>query len=131
MISAGSFVICFLWFWGIQIDPFLDAHELRRLEILGQGVEDQFAFHLRIAHERFEMDGLVTEALRAKHPTLCRFGIPQAPLGDADLLRVEFAFADGLVTALQEGEDNGPGNVRIIIPPPVLGWYAPQRAPFS
>lgn len=130
-MSDGSFVICFLLFWGIQIDPFLDAHELRRLEILGQGVEDQFAFHLRIALERFEMDGLVAEALRAKYPTLCRFGVPQAPLGDADLLRVEFAFADGLVTALQEGEDNGPSNVLIIIPPQVLGWYVPQRAPFS
>ena len=31
-------------------------------------------------------------------------------------------FEDGLVTALQEDEDNGPGNVRIIIPPLVFGW---------
>jgi hypothetical protein len=31
-------------------------------------------------------------------------------------------FEDGLVTALQEDENNGPGNVRIIIPPLVFGW---------
>ena len=31
-------------------------------------------------------------------------------------------FEDGLVTALQEDEDNGPGNIRIIIPPLVFGW---------
>lgn len=31
-------------------------------------------------------------------------------------------FEDGLVTALQEDKDNGPGNVRIIIPPLVFGW---------
>ncbi len=31
-------------------------------------------------------------------------------------------FKDGLVTALQEDEDNGPGNIRIIIPPLVFGW---------
>jgi hypothetical protein len=31
-------------------------------------------------------------------------------------------FKDGLVTALQENEDNGPGNVRIIIPPLVFDW---------
>ena len=31
-------------------------------------------------------------------------------------------FEDGLVTALQENEDNSPGNVRIILPPLVLGW---------
>ena len=41
MMSAGALVICFLWLYRVQIDPFLDAHELRRLEILGQGVEDQ------------------------------------------------------------------------------------------
>jgi hypothetical protein len=31
-------------------------------------------------------------------------------------------FEDGLVSALQEDVDNGPGNVRIIIPPLVFGW---------
>ncbi len=31
-------------------------------------------------------------------------------------------FEDGLVTALQEDENNGPGNVRIIIPPLIFGW---------
>lgn len=31
-------------------------------------------------------------------------------------------FEDGLVTALQKDEDNGRGNVRIIIPPLVFGW---------
>lgn len=31
-------------------------------------------------------------------------------------------FKDGLVTALEEMEDNGPGNVRIIVPPVILGW---------
>lgn len=31
-------------------------------------------------------------------------------------------FEDGLVTALQEDENNGPGNVRIIVPPLVFGW---------
>ncbi len=31
-------------------------------------------------------------------------------------------FEDGLVSALQEDVDNGPGNVQIIIPPLVFGW---------
>jgi hypothetical protein len=31
-------------------------------------------------------------------------------------------FEDGLVTAIQETEDEGPGNVRIIVPPLVFGW---------
>lgn len=31
-------------------------------------------------------------------------------------------FEDGLVTALQEEENKGPGNVRIIVPPLVFGW---------
>jgi hypothetical protein len=31
-------------------------------------------------------------------------------------------FTDGLVTALEESENNGPGNVQIIVPPLVLGW---------
>lgn len=31
-------------------------------------------------------------------------------------------FEDGLVTALEENTDNGPGNVRIIVPPLVFGW---------
>jgi hypothetical protein len=31
-------------------------------------------------------------------------------------------FEDGLVTALQEDENSGPGNVRIIVPPLVFGW---------
>jgi hypothetical protein len=31
-------------------------------------------------------------------------------------------FENGLVSALQEDVDNGPGNVRIIIPPLVFGW---------
>ncbi len=31
-------------------------------------------------------------------------------------------FEDGLVTALEETEDNGGGNVRIIVPPLVLRW---------
>jgi hypothetical protein len=31
-------------------------------------------------------------------------------------------FEDGLVSALQEDVDNGPGNIRIIIPPLVFGW---------
>jgi hypothetical protein len=31
-------------------------------------------------------------------------------------------FEDGLVTALQEDENHGPGNVRIIVPPLVFGW---------
>lgn len=31
-------------------------------------------------------------------------------------------FEDGLVTAIQETEDRGAGNVRIIIPPLVFGW---------
>lgn len=31
-------------------------------------------------------------------------------------------FEDGLVTALEETENRGPGNVRIIVPPLVLGW---------
>lgn len=31
-------------------------------------------------------------------------------------------FEDGLVTAIQETEDSGPGNVRIVVPPLVFGW---------
>jgi len=31
-------------------------------------------------------------------------------------------FEDGLVTALEESENNGPGNVRIIVPPLVFQW---------
>lgn len=31
-------------------------------------------------------------------------------------------FVDGLVTELEETEDNGPGNVRIIVPPLVFRW---------
>jgi hypothetical protein len=31
-------------------------------------------------------------------------------------------FTDGLVTALEESENNGPGNVQIIVPPLVVGW---------
>jgi len=31
-------------------------------------------------------------------------------------------FEDGLVTALEESENNGPGNLRIIVPPMVVGW---------
>jgi len=31
-------------------------------------------------------------------------------------------FVDGLVSAIQEDENSGPGNVRIIIPPLVFGW---------
>jgi hypothetical protein len=31
-------------------------------------------------------------------------------------------FTDGLVTALEESENNGPGNVQIIVPPLVFGW---------
>lgn len=31
-------------------------------------------------------------------------------------------FKDGLVTALEESEDSGPGNLRIIVPPLVLSW---------
>lgn len=31
-------------------------------------------------------------------------------------------FEDGLVTALEESENNGPGNVRIVVPPLVFGW---------
>lgn len=31
-------------------------------------------------------------------------------------------FKDGLVTALEESENNGPGNVRIVVPPLILSW---------
>ncbi|MFK7849552.1 MAG: hypothetical protein AB8D78_01130 [Akkermansiaceae bacterium] len=31
-------------------------------------------------------------------------------------------FKDGLVTALEESENNGPGNVRIIVPPLIVRW---------
>jgi hypothetical protein len=31
-------------------------------------------------------------------------------------------FENGLVTALEENENNGPGSVRIVVPPLVLGW---------
>lgn len=31
-------------------------------------------------------------------------------------------FEDGLVTALEESENNGPGNVRIVVPPLIFRW---------
>ncbi len=31
-------------------------------------------------------------------------------------------FADGVVNAVQESEDNGGGNVRIVVPPLIFGW---------
>lgn len=31
-------------------------------------------------------------------------------------------FEDGLVTAIQETEDSGPGNVSIVVPPLIFGW---------
>jgi hypothetical protein len=36
--------------------------------------------------------------------------------------RTAVEFADDIVTAIEESEDNQGGNVRIIVPPVIFGW---------